>query len=107
MQCCNSTQNRHAWYEIKTDAKDNRVLPSITSTNGNPPAFNLAELWVGQVDDQGQAGHPHAHLQLGAQETVGKVEHHPLPSCLLPVDIHIVAALGHLDKQRGEVREAA
>lgn len=82
-----------------------KTLPPVASSNWDPPAFNLAELRVSHIDEQGQLRHPHTHLQLGTQEAVGKVEHHAgLSSCLFSIDIHIVTALGHLDKTRRRER---
>lgn len=73
---------------------DNQVLPLVPGTDWNPPALNLAEIRVGHIDEQGQAGHPHAHLQLSTQETVGEVEHHlALASRLLSIRIHVIASL--------------
>lgn len=82
-----------------------KTIPPVASSNRDPPAFDLAELRVSHIDEQGQLRHPHAHLQLGTQEAVGKVEHHAgLSSCLFSIDIHIVTALGHLDKTRSRER---
>lgn len=70
-----------------------RLSPPVARANGDPPALNLAELGVGHVNEQGQAGNPDAHLQLSAQEAVGEVEHHStLSSRLLPVDVDIVTS---------------
>lgn len=71
-----------------------RASPPAARRNGDPPALDLAELRVGHIDHQGQARCPHTHLQLGAQEAICEVEHHAdASSCLLPVDVHVVAAL--------------
>lgn len=83
------------------DTEENQALPPAARRNRDPPAFYLAELRVSHIDDQRQAGNPHAHLQLGAQETVGEVELHlTLSSCLLPIDVNIVAAFWHLDDKK-------
>lgn len=80
------------------EVRPSPALPPAACCNRNPPAFYLAELGVGQIHHQGQAGHPYIHLQLGAQETVGEVEHHlALSSRLLPIDINRVTSLWHLD----------
>ena len=79
------------------------LLPLVDGRDGHPPALDLAELSVGELDAQGQAGHPHAHLQLGAQVAVGKVHQHPhAPAGLLPIHVHKIAALGHLGQDDGE-----
>lgn len=70
------------------------TLPPVASTNRDPPAFDLAELRVGHLNEQGHAWHPYTHLQLGTQETISKAEYHSaLSPCLIPADISIVTAL--------------
>lgn len=85
----------------------NGTLPPVARSNRDSPAFDLAELGVGHIDEQGQPWHPYAHLQLGTQETISEVEHHPvLSSRLFPIYIYIVTALRHLDKtQKKKERE--
>lgn len=71
----------------------NMTLPPVASSNRDPPAFDLTELGVRHFDEQGQAWHPYTQLQLGAQETISKVEHYSaLSSCLTPIYIDIVTA---------------
>lgn len=71
-----------------------QALPPVSSSNGNPPAFDLAKLRVSHINTQGQTGHPYTHLQLGTQKTICKVEHYPtFPSGFLPIQIYIAAAL--------------
>lgn len=83
------------------DAIDNQASPSVSCANRDPPAFDLAELGVRHIDEQRQTGHPHTHLELRTQVTVGEVQHHPaLPSRLLPVDEHVVTIHGHLGQIR-------
>lgn len=68
--------------------------PPASRSNRDPPALDLAELGVGHINHQGQARHPHTHLQLGTQEAIGEVEHELAPpSCLLPVHIHKLTSL--------------
>lgn len=63
----------------------------------NSPGFDLTELWIRYLHMQGQSRHPYAHLQLCAQVAVGEVHHHPhSPTCLLAIDVHIIAPFGHL-----------
>ena len=83
------------------DAIDSQASPSVSCANRDPPAFDLAELGVRHIDEQRQTGHPHTHLELRTQETVGEVQHHPaLPSRLLPVDEHVVTSLRHLEEKK-------
>lgn len=72
-------------------------LPPVAHSNRNSPALDLTKLRVSHIHNQREAGHPHAHLQLGAEETVGKIQEHlAVPPRLFAVDINIVAAFGHL-----------
>lgn len=73
--------------------------------DGDPPALDLAELGVGHLDLQRQPGCPHGHLQRAVQVLVGEGDHglHPA-SHLLPVDKHVVAAVGHLCVRTGTRR---
>lgn len=68
-------------------------LPVGDRAERNLPAVDLVELWVGHLDEQGQAWCPHAHLQLSAQEAVGEVEPRSfLSPRLRPVNVNVVAA---------------
>lgn len=80
--------------------------PSV-GQDGNPPAFDEAQVAVGELHLEGQLGHPDGQLQRRAQVLVA--EDHPGahgPPRLLPVDEHVVAVHGHLERIGGgsEVR---
>lgn len=83
---------------VVTVVSCNRFSPSVPSTDWDSPALDLVEIGIGHVDEQREAGHPHAHLQLCAQETVGEVEHHlTLSPGLFTVDVDVVASLRYLE----------
>lgn len=75
----------------------------LSGHDGDPPAFNLAQLRVRDVDLQGQPGHPHGDVQGGAQVLVCEVHHRVhLAFHLFAIDKDVVAAVGHLPRQRGD-----
>lgn len=74
--------------------------PSV-GQDGDPPAFDEAEIVVGKLHLQGEFGHPDGQLQRRAQVLIA--EDHPgvhgAPR-LLPVDEHVVAIQRHLGQIR-------
>lgn len=68
------------------------IIPPVADSHWDPPAFDLTELRVCHFDEQGQAWHPYAHLQLGTQEAIGEVERHSALSFrLVPIYVDVVA----------------
>lgn len=47
----------------------------LAGHDGNPPALNLAEFCVRDLDLQGKPGHPHSDMQGCAQVLVGEIHH--------------------------------
>ena len=74
--------------------------PSVRQ-DGNPPAFDEAQIVVRKFHLQGKFGHPDGQLQRRAQVLVAEDDPciHGSPR-LLPIDIHVVAIQGHLGKIR-------
>lgn len=84
----------------KSPRRGSHWSPPFVGNHGDTPAFDLAELSVGNVDLQGQAGHPHRHLQGSAQVLVGEVHQGVhLAFHLLAVDKNVVTPVRNL---RGE-----
>lgn len=82
----------------------------LTGYNGDPPAFNLAQLCVGDLDLQRQPGYPHGDMQWGAQVLVGEIHYciH-LAFHLFAIDKDVVTVVRHLQRQRrdgGEIHGA-
>ena len=75
----------------------------LTGHNGDPPAFNLAQLGVRDLDLQGQSGHPHGDVQGGTQVLVGEVHHRVhLALYLFAVDKDVITAVRYLRRQKGD-----
>lgn len=75
-------------------------LPSV-GQDGHPPAFDEAEVAVGELHLQGELGHPDGELQRRAQVLVAEDDPgaHGAPR-LLPVDEDVIAIHGHLGQIR-------
>lgn len=71
--------------------------PPLVGHHRHPPALDLAELGVRNVDLQGQARHPHGDLQGSAQVLVGEVHQGVhLALHLLAVDKNVVTPVRDL-----------
>lgn len=75
-------------------------LPSV-GQDGHPPAFDEAQVAVGELHLQGELGHPDGELQRCAQVLVAEDDPgaHGAPR-LLPVDEDVIAIHGHLGQIR-------
>ncbi len=74
--------------------------PSVRQ-NGNPPAFDEAEIVVRKFHLQGKFGHPDGQLQRCTQVLIAENDPriHGSPR-LLPIDEHVVTIHGHLGQIR-------
>lgn len=67
-----------------------------------PPALNLAEAGVRELDVQGQLGDPDCHFQGGTEDVVAEGDpgvHGP--ARLLSANKHVVTAAGYLEGEGG------
>lgn len=76
------------------------ILPSV-GQDGHPPAFDEAQVAVGELHLQGELGHPDGEFQRCAQVLVAEDDPgaHGAPR-LLPVDEDVIAIHGHLGQIR-------
>ena len=72
------------------------AVPSV-GKDRNPPALNLAEVGIRELDVQGQLGHPDGHFQGGVEDVVAKGDPGVHGSAgFLSANKHIVTATGYL-----------